>query len=140
MRLRGCRQKDLAEATRIDHGTISNYVNGKYKPKARNVILIAKALNVNTPWLLGAEDVPMEIDPNIEYHVSEDDVYARSYLKLEYSDLVEMNISREEWNALYDKFEKISDTFKTDILKYMYLVFAMDSMLNSVGKKEENKE
>lgn len=137
MRIRGLRQTDLAEKTGIEHGTISNYVNGKYKPKAKNVILIADALKVNTPWLLGVDDVPMDIDPSVDYYVSEDDVYARAYLKLEYSDIVQMNISKEEWAVLYDKFEKISDSFKTDILKYMYLVFAMDGMINGKEKKGE---
>ena len=140
MRIRGLRQTDLAEKTGIEHGTISNYVNGKYKPKAKNVILIADALKVNTPWLLGVDDVPMDIDPSVDYYVSEDDIYARAYLKLEYSDIVQMNISKEEWVVLYDKFEKISDSFKTDILKYMYLVFAMDGMINGKEKKGEWKD
>ena len=131
---RGYRQVDLAKATNIERGTISNYLNGKYKPKAKNVLLIADVLKVNVPWLLGDEEVPMEIDPNVEYYVSEDDVNRRAYLKLEYSDAVEMNISKEEWCALYDEYDTIPEKFKADILKYIYLIFAMAEMLK---KKEE---
>ena len=120
---------DLANATDIDRGTISYYLSGKYKPKAKNILLIAEALKVNVPWLLGNEDVPMEIEPSIDYHVSEDDVHARAYLKLEYSDIVEMNISKEEWCALYDEFETLSDNSKMDIMKYIYLNFAMADMI-----------
>lgn len=137
MRFRGLRQTDLAEKTGIEHGTISNYINGKYKPKARNIILIAEALKVNTPWLLGEEDVPMEVEPNVEYLATEIDNYKTTYIKLEYSDLVEMNISREEWNVLYDEFDILSENFKADILKYMYLVFTMDEIVNI--KKSRDK-
>lgn len=132
---RNFKASDLAKRTKIERGTISNYLSGKYKPKAKNVLLIAEALKVNVPWLMGNEDVPMEIDPAIEYHVSEEDVYARAYLKLEYSELVEMNITKEEWCALYDEFELLSENSKTDIMKYIYLNFAMAKM---VKYKDEN--
>ena len=137
MRYRGFRQADLASKTGIERGTISNYVNGKYKPKAKNVILIAEALKVNTPWLLGEDDIPMEIDPSVDYVLSEVDYYKTAYIKLEYSDIVEMNISQEEWCALYKDFDRCSENFKADILKYMYLVFAMDEMINSKSNKGE---
>ena len=136
LKLRNYKASDLAKRTNIERGTISNYLIGKYKPKAKNVLLIAEALKVNVPWLMGDEEVPMEIDPAIEYHVSEEDVYARAYLKLEYSELVEMNISQDEWCALYDEFETLSDNSKMDIMKYIYLNFAMAKMIKY--KKEEN--
>lgn len=133
MQLRGFRQIDLSSKTGIERGTISNYINGKYKPKAKNVIIIAKALGVNSPWLLGAKDVPMEIEPGVDYHISDDDVNTRAYLKMEYSNILEMNVSREERTAFYEKFESLSEQAKIDIVKYMYMVFTMDKFNNEKG-------
>ena len=130
MNYRGVKQIQICRLTGIDRGTMSSYTNGKYKPKAKNVMLIANALKVNAPWLLGAKDVPMEVDPSIDYHVSEDDVNTRAYLKLEYSNVVEMNISKEEWCALYDKFAELPEQAKIDILKYFYLQMAISKLVN----------
>ena len=52
------------------------------------------------------------------------------------NELVEMNISQDEWCALYDEFETLSDNSKMDIMKYIYLNFAMAKMIKY--KKEEN--
>lgn len=138
MKARGFSQADLVEATNLDRGAISRYVRGEFKPKAKNIILIAEALNVNVPWLLGDEDIPMDIDPTIDYHITDDDINARTYIKLEYSDVVEMNISKEEWSVLYDEFSNLTDKSKTDIMKYIYLIFTMDGLIrNNKDKKNE---
>lgn len=129
MRLRKYRQIDLANKTGIGRATISCYMSGKYKPKAKNVLSIAGVLNVSVPWLLG-EDVPMEVDSTIDYYVAEED----KYIKIEYSDLVEKHITREYWCALYDEFDNLPEQSKTDILKYLYLVFTMDEMIRLQNK------
>lgn len=134
MKDRGFSQADLVNATNLDRGTISRYVKGIIKPKAKNIVLIAEALNINVPWLLGDEEVPMEIDPAIDYHISDGDIYARTYIKLEYTDVVEMNISKEEWCVLFDKFDNLSDKSKIDIMKYIYLIFTMDDMVKNNKK------
>ena len=59
MELRGLKQADLAEKTGISKGALSSYISGRYVPKQNNTFLIAKALNVDEAWLMGA-DVPME--------------------------------------------------------------------------------
>lgn len=59
MLIRGLKQSDLVERTGISKGALSSYISGKYVPKQNNIYLIAKALNVNEAWLMGA-DVPME--------------------------------------------------------------------------------
>lgn len=61
MELRGLKQTDLFEKTGISKGALSSYISGRYVPKQNNTFLIAKALNVNEAWLMGA-DVPMERD------------------------------------------------------------------------------
>lgn len=59
MEIRGIKQSDLAEKTGISKGALSSYLSGRYVPKQNNIYLIAKALDVNEAWLMGA-DVPME--------------------------------------------------------------------------------
>lgn len=56
---REIKQAELVEKTGIDKGQMSSYLSGKYKPKQRNIELIAKALSVDEAWLMGY-DVPME--------------------------------------------------------------------------------
>ena len=59
MELRSYKQADLVEKTGISKGALSSYIAGRYVPKQNNIYLIAKALDVNEAWLMGA-DVPME--------------------------------------------------------------------------------
>ena len=63
MALRNLKQADLVEKTKISKGALSSYVSGRYVPKQNNIYLIAKALDVNEAWLMGA-DVPMERNAN----------------------------------------------------------------------------
>lgn len=58
MELRGLKQSDLVDITGISKGALSSYISGRYIPKQNNIYLIAKALNVNEAWLMGA-DVPI---------------------------------------------------------------------------------
>lgn len=58
MDIRGLKQTDLVERTKISKGSLSSYVSGRYAPKQNNIYLLAKALNVNVEWLMGA-DIPM---------------------------------------------------------------------------------
>lgn len=59
MELKGIKQAELVEKTGIDKGQISSYLSGKYKPKQRNLELIARVLFVDEAWLMGF-DVPMD--------------------------------------------------------------------------------
>jgi len=59
MEIREIRQTELVERTGIDKGQMSSYISGKYKPKQRNINLLAQALSVDEAWLMGF-DVPME--------------------------------------------------------------------------------
>ena len=134
MKDRGMSQAELANLSNLDGGAISRYVRGEIKPKAKNIIMIANALKINVPWLLGDEDVPMDADPLVDYHVSDESLNARAYIKLEYSDSVEMNVSKDEWCVLFDKFDTLSEKSKIDIMKYIYLIFTMDDMVKNNKK------
>ena len=59
LRLTGTKQIELSRLTKIDKGTINNYLWGKYEPKQGKLSNIADALNVSPVWLMGF-DVPME--------------------------------------------------------------------------------
>ena len=67
------KQADLARATGLAKGGISNYVTGKYEPKSDVISKLAKALNVSEMWLWGY-DVPKERSKKIspdELHLNE---------------------------------------------------------------------
>ena len=59
MEIREIKQTELVERTGIDKGQMSSYLSGKYKPKQRNINLIAQALSVDEAWLMGY-DVPIK--------------------------------------------------------------------------------
>ena len=63
MTLAKMKQTDLAKATGLSKGGISNYVIGRYEPKSDIINILAKALNVDPVWLMGF-DVPMERKDN----------------------------------------------------------------------------
>ncbi len=59
MEIAGIKQIELAEATGLNHSTISRYLSGRMEPKQKAISLLAKALNVTEMWLWGY-DVPQE--------------------------------------------------------------------------------
>ena len=82
MKLRGLKQADLVEKTGISKGALSSYISGRYVPKQNNTFLIAKALNVNEAWLMGA-DVPMErIDTTAENQTRDQKELNEIYIQL----------------------------------------------------------
>lgn len=59
LRIRGMKQADLCQVTKIPKSAISQYISGAFEPKQDRIYLISKALNVSEAWLMGY-DVPME--------------------------------------------------------------------------------
>lgn len=59
MEISQMKQADLARATGLSKGGISNYVIGRYEPKSDIISKLAKALNCSEMWLMGY-DVPRE--------------------------------------------------------------------------------
>ena len=57
--IRGMKQSELCEKTKIPKSALSEYISGAYEPKQDRLFLIAQALDVNPVWLMGF-DVPME--------------------------------------------------------------------------------
>lgn len=132
MQFRNYRQVDLANATHIDKGTISNYLSGNYKPKSANLVLIANALRVNVRWLLEYDDVPMEIDTYVEYSPLEEK--EESYTTFKWEENFDENISQDDWNGYYEKIMSMPEPLRIETLKYVMLMIAMADM----KKKYEN--
>lgn len=57
--IRGMSQVELCQRTGIPKSAMSQYCNGKLRPRQDRIFLIANALNVSEAWLMGYE-VPME--------------------------------------------------------------------------------
>ena len=57
--IRGMKQSELCEITKIPKSAMSEYISGAYEPKQDRVFLISKALGVDPVWLMGF-NVPME--------------------------------------------------------------------------------
>lgn len=57
--VRGMKQADLVEKTKIGKSSISTYLSGAYEPKQKNIYRLSSALDVDEAWLMGF-DVPME--------------------------------------------------------------------------------
>ena len=57
--VRNMKQVELAEKTGITKGAINNWLNHRYQPKQKSLLLMARALEVSEMWLAGY-DVPME--------------------------------------------------------------------------------
>lgn len=59
LKIRGMKQADLCQITKIPKSAISQYISEAFEPKQDRIYLISKALNVSEAWLMGY-DVPME--------------------------------------------------------------------------------
>lgn len=57
--IRGMKQYELCEKTKIPKSAISQYLSGLFEPKQDRLHIIAQALDVDPVWLMGF-DVPME--------------------------------------------------------------------------------
>lgn len=77
MKAKGITQAELCKRTGIGKSAMSQYMSGKFNPKQTRTYLIATALNVSIPWLMGA-DVPMEDNAKTVIHpLSNDNVFMR---------------------------------------------------------------
>ena len=59
LNIRGMKQSELCQITKIPKSAISQYIGGHFEPKQDRIYLIAKTLDVSEAWLMGY-DVPME--------------------------------------------------------------------------------
>ena len=67
---RGISAATISKRLGIAEATISNYRKGKYVPKQKRTEALAKILNVDIAWLMGA-DVPMQENSPTELSAEE---------------------------------------------------------------------
>ena len=82
--IRGMKQAELCNRTKIPKSSISLYLSGAYDPKQDRLYKIANVLDVDPVWLMGY-DVPMERD------------------KTTSPDKVELTEGEKVWLELYHK-------------------------------------
>lgn len=58
LKYRGMRQSDLAKEIGVSRSSVCQYLNNICEPKGKRFERVAKALDVNEPWLMGW-DVPL---------------------------------------------------------------------------------
>ena len=133
MEYRNFRQVDLVMKTKINKGTISNYLSGKYEPKMVNTILIAEALDINPLWLLGHDDVSMENDPYVDYLMPKNET--ESATVFEFEEGFEKEITKEKWASYYDSIMLMSEPLRLEIFKYVTMVVFMSEMQGILSKK-----
>ena len=68
--IRGMKQSELCEKTKIPKSAISQYISGTFEPKQDRLFLIAQVLDVDPVWIMGF-DVPMEKEQTKEKNPSE---------------------------------------------------------------------
>ena len=101
-------QNKLAEMTGITQSSISDWANGKYKPRQDKVYLLSEALKVSPAYLLGYTD-----NKNLDQHIS--------------------TAENENLNML---FNKLNDEGKDKVLNYTQDL--VDSGKYSIKVKEDN--
>lgn len=117
MSLRGLRQADIVEKTGINKGALSSYISGRYQPKQNNIFLLARALDVNEAWLMGA-DVPME-----RATMADIDKYKNKMIEFS-----------KRWNIQYfekkmlESFSRLSDSNKEKAISYTENLLSIQQM------------
>lgn len=99
MRSARMKQADLARATGLSKGGISNYVTGRYEPKSDIISKLAKALGVSEMWLWG-------------YDVPKDRTITKSNSPTE----AELTEGEQMWLELY---HRVSDDTRDMLIKMM---------------------
>ena len=61
-RASGMTQTELCKKTGITKGALSSYLSGRYLPKQRAIELLADALNISIPYLMGYDDAVFSED------------------------------------------------------------------------------
>lgn len=107
--LRGLKQADLVKKTGISKGALSSYISGRYSPKKSNLYLLAKALDVNEDWLMGA-DLPIEETNIISDPSPLHNIYCESKEEM-YLILTYRKISKDLKKRALHYFNKLSDLY-----------------------------
>lgn len=101
--IKGMKQSELCQNTKIPKSAISQYISGAFEPKQDRIYLIAKALNVSEAWLMGF-DVPIERQNNVSPEERELSEGEKMWLELYHRVSDE---TREVLITMMDSFDKV---------------------------------
>lgn len=79
--IKNMKASELCEKTGIPKSAMSQYINGKFEPKQDRLYLIAKALDVSEPWLMGFDVSMSSPAPTPEKEASNIDIMIASESK-----------------------------------------------------------
>ena len=65
LQVRNMTAAELSRQSRIDKGSLSNYLKGKFIPKQSKIDAMARALGVSPAWLLGYDVEMNKIDISV---------------------------------------------------------------------------
>lgn len=105
LQIKGMKQSDLCQITKIPKSAISQYISGAFEPKQDRIYLISKALDVSEAWLMGFE-VPMDRQKNVSPSEPELTEREKEWLKLF------RELSEDEQDFITLKVQKLLDALK----------------------------
>jgi len=100
LNIRKIKQVDLVEKTLITSDLINKYIKGKATARAHNLSLLANALNVSEPWLMGY-DVPMNKETTEEPKLFDNTIEQSDILES-----VKVAMCRDEYTELTEEDKK----------------------------------
>jgi transcriptional regulator with XRE-family HTH domain len=106
LNIKGMKQSELCQITKIPKSAVSQYVSGAFEPKQDRIYLMAKALNVSEAWLMGY-DVPMERQEQKNYPSDKNELSEGEKMWLELYHRVS-DETRDVLINMMDSFDKAS--------------------------------
>ena len=107
------KQIELSNRTGLAPGTISNYMQGKYKAKGENLRKLAYALNVDPGWLDGVPEASIE--------PTNDLIDSQPWEEKYYQDLKEKYSFTDLEYMLIEKFREADNTTRNIIISLLDL-------------------
>lgn len=138
MKERGLKQVDILELCRpicikygvkLNKNDLSQYINAKFIPKQDKLAVLAEALNVTEPWLMGYDDVPKYESPTSLIFDTKVDNNRKITAK-------ELQKGLEDLKSILSNFD--SSLIETYAQNEQYILYYY-SQLNLLGKKEALK-
>ena len=111
-RAKKLRQHQVAEYLDVSLGAVSQWEQGKTKPNMRNLVLLAKLLNVSLDWLLSGVETASELKTT-EYQAS------NSIASATVTTIDELGVEQKQ---LLFAFNKLSDEWQSKVLQTLQIL------------------
>ena len=111
-RAKKLRQHQVAEHLDVSLGAVSQWEQGKTKPNMRNLVLLAKLLNVSLDWLLSGVETASELK-TIDYQISNSNTSAT---------ISTIDGLGDEQRQLLFAFNKLSDDWQSKVVQTLQIL------------------